>query len=462
VASKLRLIVAGVAACVSLASMAMASEPAAATATQESNAAATDKPAAGSQGILPIPDYSGDLWTRQYLTGDWGGARGDLARHGLQFNIDFTQTVQSVVDGGADTGTRYGGTLDYNLTLDLYRMGVLPGAMVKFRAETRYGEAVNDLAGPIIPVNADGFFPIADPLDDDVPIAVTNLTYYQFLSEQLGFLVGKIDTLDADPNEFASGRGTRQFMNTNFVVNPVCLPVAPYATLGTGIIVRPIPQITVSSLIFNTSEASTTSGFEGFGEGWTWATEADFQYRLFSLHGGQNVGFMLARDQDFFDFDARFVFQPGQGLTRPTEDESWSLYWSGWQYVWSEASQSEVLDPTNGKPDLKGIGLFWRAGTADSDTNPIDWTASGGIGARGLIPTRDHDTLGVGYFFGKIQNGRIASVLDLAEEVEGWEVFYNLAITPAVQLTFDAQVVDDLRPNTDTAVVLGSRLNVRF
>jgi hypothetical protein len=28
-----------------------------------------DKP----QGILPVPDYSGDFSTRGYLTGDWGG-----------------------------------------------------------------------------------------------------------------------------------------------------------------------------------------------------------------------------------------------------------------------------------------------------------------------------------------------------------------------------------------------------
>jgi hypothetical protein len=31
--------------------------------------------ASASAGILPVPDYSGDFWTREYLTGDWGGAR---------------------------------------------------------------------------------------------------------------------------------------------------------------------------------------------------------------------------------------------------------------------------------------------------------------------------------------------------------------------------------------------------
>jgi len=27
---------------------------------------------AADQGLLPAPDYSGDLWRRSHLTGDWG------------------------------------------------------------------------------------------------------------------------------------------------------------------------------------------------------------------------------------------------------------------------------------------------------------------------------------------------------------------------------------------------------
>ena len=249
------------------------------------------------KGILPVPDYRGDFWNRQYLTGDWGGTRSDLARKGIQFDVDWTQTVQSVVSGGRDSGTRYGGSLDYNLHLDLYRMGLVPGALVKMRAESRYGEAANDLAGSILPVNTDGFFPLTRELDEDIAVTVTSLAYYQFISEQVGFIVGKIDTLDADPNEFASGRGKTQFLNSNFVFNPVSLLTAPYSTLGAGVIIMPTQQITFSSLVFNTGDSSTTTGFEDFGEGWTWATEADVQYRLGELPGGQNVGVMYARDQ---------------------------------------------------------------------------------------------------------------------------------------------------------------------
>src|SRR5262245_46234970 len=35
-------------------------------------------------GLLPIPDYSANIWTREYLTGDWWGARTYLANKGVQ------------------------------------------------------------------------------------------------------------------------------------------------------------------------------------------------------------------------------------------------------------------------------------------------------------------------------------------------------------------------------------------
>jgi hypothetical protein len=38
--------------------------------------------------------------------------------------------------GPWDQGTAYGANLDYTLNLDLMRMGLIPGALIKFRAET--------------------------------------------------------------------------------------------------------------------------------------------------------------------------------------------------------------------------------------------------------------------------------------------------------------------------------------
>jgi porin len=234
----------------------------------------------GAQGLLPVPDYGGDLLNRSRLTGDWGGTRTDLANKGVQVEVDWTQYVQGVVDGGLDRDTRYGGHLDYLINLDLMRMGLIPGGLVKFRAESRYGESVNGISGQILPVNTTAFFPVTNRLDEDVAIAITDLNYTQFFSEHLAVFVGKLDTLDADTYEFASGRGKSQFMNANFLFNSVAALRLPYSTLGTGVLWLPTKNITVNASILNTTDSSTDTGFDDFGDGQTVSAEADFRYRL--------------------------------------------------------------------------------------------------------------------------------------------------------------------------------------
>jgi porin len=398
-------------------------------------------------GLLPIPDYSANIWTRQYLTGDWWGARTYLANKGVQFGVELNQYVQGVTNGGRDRTAAYGGTADYTVNLDLMRMGILPGALIKFRAESRFGSSVNGKAGPILPVNTDFLFPVTDTLDEDIAITVTDLNYTQFLSPYLGVFFGKLDTLDGDPNEFASGRGTSQFMNANFIFNPAMALRLPYSTLGAGLIVMPIPPspkggITISSLVMNTQDASTTSGFDDFGDGTTWSTEIDFQYRLGPLPGGMNVGGIYSFNQDFARLNSRLVLQPGEGLVIPKEHSTWAVFWSAWQYVFVEQSGNQPIDTHNGEPDLQGVGLFVRLGFADRQTNPLSWAVSGGMGGRGVIPYRDNDTFGIGYYYNRNQPGRLLGILGVEDSAQGFEVFYNIAVTPACRLTLDLQVVN--------------------
>src|SRR5690349_22524715 len=37
--------------------------------------------------LFPVPDFGGNLWSRSYLTGDWGGLRTRLANNGVQFEL---------------------------------------------------------------------------------------------------------------------------------------------------------------------------------------------------------------------------------------------------------------------------------------------------------------------------------------------------------------------------------------
>ncbi len=421
-----------------------------------------DSESSAPTGILPLPDYSGDLWERNFLLGDFGGSRDSLAEKGVQFNTDWTQYLQGVVDGGREETTRYGGTLDYNLTLDLQQMGVMPGALVNMRAESRYGNSVNGAAGPLLPVNTDALFPLTSKVDEDADLAVTALNYTQFLSPQFAVFLGKIDTLDSDLNEFASGRGVTQFQNYSFIFNPVSA-ISPYSTLATGVLWMPNPHVTISTSIMNAADSSTSSGFDDFGDGWNWAVEAQFQYQLGGLPGGQNVGGLYSTDREFLHLDRRLVFEPGVGLSLPTKDESWFMYWSGWQYLWTEEQASDApLSLSNRQPDLQGIGIFARVGIADHDTNTAKWTASGGVSGRGIIPGRDDDIFGLGYFYTKVNAPRLTGAGILDDYSQGFEAFYNIAITPSASLTLDVQVVEDPFLDTDTATILGARLQLRF
>jgi porin len=416
----------------------------------------------GAQGLVPVPDYGGDLWNRSHLTGDWGGTRTDLANKGVQVDVDWTQYVQGVVDGGIDRSTRYGGHLDYLVRLDLMRMGLIPGGLVTLRAESRHGDSVNSISGQILPVNTTALFPVTNQPDEDVGVAITDLNYTQFFSERLAVVLGKLDTLDADPNEFASGRGKSQFMNANFIFNSALALRLPYSTLGAAVLWLPTKNVTVNASIVNTADSSTDTGFDDFGDGQTVSVETDFQYRLRDLPGGTNVGGLYSFNQEFAKLGGRLIFQPGQELAVEKEDDTWAHYGSTWQYLFVEDPSDEPVNLANGAPDREGVGVFARFGVADTDTNPVEWSGSFGVGGLGIIPSRDADVFGVGYYHIRFQESRVSGPLGLEDESQGFEVFYNVAITPASRLTLDLQLADSALPDTDDAVILGARLNLTF
>ncbi len=68
-------------------------------------------PAAGTSTEKPASEgpYSGGLWSRSTMTGDWGGFRNTMAQMGVTLDSDFTQIGQGVVSGGLDTGWKYQG-----------------------------------------------------------------------------------------------------------------------------------------------------------------------------------------------------------------------------------------------------------------------------------------------------------------------------------------------------------------
>ena len=169
-------------------------------------------------------------YSRSRLTGDWNGARNELADKGVTVNIEVLQSLQGVVDGGIEKDWKYGGSVDYEFSFNFEKLGLWPGAFIDIRLEQQFGEFINTDTGSILAANTDGLFPLPDYHEP----TLSKFVFTQFLSESLAVMLGKIDAIDGDNNHFAGSRGKTNFMNQNFVFTPVAMRTAPYSSLGAG------------------------------------------------------------------------------------------------------------------------------------------------------------------------------------------------------------------------------------
>jgi len=89
----------------------------------------------GAQDAAPKDPYSGDIWSRSTLTGDWWGIRNQLAEKGITFDINITQVGQGVVDGGLNGAWQYGGRGDTVMNVDSGKLGLWPGGFFNFEGQ---------------------------------------------------------------------------------------------------------------------------------------------------------------------------------------------------------------------------------------------------------------------------------------------------------------------------------------
>jgi porin len=79
-----------------------------------------------------------------------------------------------------------------------------------------------------------------------------------------------------------------------------------------------------------------------------------------------------------------------------------------------------------------------------------------------MIRGRDLDRFGAGFFYNGLSDElKSQGVVSLQDEY-GVELFYNYAISAAVMLTADLQVVEPAVVNYDTAIIPGVRLQAIF
>ena len=384
-----------------------------------------------------VSSYSGDVITRSTLTGDWLGARNALAEKGITFDASVTQITQGVVRGGKDSGWEYGGRGDLTGTLDTQKLGLWPGGFLNVELEGNWTNSVNRSTGGLAPANTNQLFPV--PGGDNV--ALPALSFAQFLSHYVGGIVGKQDTMSGDANEFAHGKGDKQFLNLAFNINPVAL-VVPYSTLGTGVIVLPTAdpnQAILDFLVLSATGKATTDGFDDLN-GAIFSGGGRVRTHFFGLTGHQLVSVFYSNKQ-YNSIDQRIQFEPGRPGLDPAgaqvlekKRDTWAMFYNFDHFLYE-------TDASAGK----GVGLFGRFGASAGNPNPMQYFYSLGVGGKGLIPSRDRDRFGIGAYYTSVENPTLQLPFrgpsSFLGDEWGFEAFYNVALTPWVLLTPDIQVI---------------------
>ncbi len=411
-------------------------------------------PATETPRMVPWVDYRGDLWHRAALTGDWGGLRQKMMDKGLRANVSLTQILQGNIDGGVSRRSWYMGLLRYELDLDTGAAGLWPGGLFHVRGETQYGK--NDLfdSGALLPVNSAALYPVPDQ-----ETRLSEAYYTQFVAPWLGFIAGKMSP--RENNVFARDE-TTQFMNMAFFCDPVIGTTVPLDFLGAGVILAPAKWFTLTTLVLDSEGTANVSGFDTvFDRGTSVFQTAEVAIRPFGQQGHQRVGWSWSdKSQIQLSQDVRLIIRQlvlkklglGPGPTLKRQGSDWSFLYDFDQYLYT-------------KPGTKnqGVGLFGRFGYSDGTVNPVGQFYSLGIGGKGMIPGRDSDTFGIGYYYLAVSHEMGPILRKLVADEKGVELYYNIEVTPWLHITPDLQIIwPGQRMLSDTSVVAGIRVRMDF
>ena len=396
------------------------------------------------------------FWTRDTMTGDWGGLRTTLHDHGVDLGLRLSQYGQWVTAGGRDQTGQYGGTVDYRLHVDTNKLlGTWKGLSIDVHARTRFGEGVADAPGAFALQNTGLLMPLPGSYHGTDVTGLIATQAFPAYADRIGlFALGKLDIIDTVSLFFPSvDYGQEGFWNINALVSALPWFGAVDGLSLYGGYLATVNQeygIGESGLVVTGTENVTTSWSidDSFDDVWIAAF-----HRFFWKLEDKTGYFMLfaagsTRDQPSNE-PRDFIFHPGQGIVSDDEDNPWDIAAYVYQVFW------QAEDDPNRKASIL-IG-----GTGGPD-NPqfAQWNFIAAVEAYGPIASRPHDRMGVAGWKNWLSDNYkdlLSPVIGL-RDTWGVEAYYNVEINPWLHLTANIQVIRNEVRGDSVAVVPGVRL----
>ena len=406
----------------------------------------------------PQPEHS-DFFTRETMTGDWGGTRSRWKEKGIELEFKLSNFVQGVASGGLRHDTEFNGKFEMEWKFDLGKVAGWKYWSSEIKTEFRYSGPLLGGTGGINPVNTAVISPAAD--GESVAITAFNFTRLIPVDLKKGELwavsFGRFNLLDLIDEDFFGGSGTERFLNMAEIGPLTVLREVPLVTNGASVayVKGGEPRFTLALL--DPNDHTLDPGIDDlFADGITISPGVHFPVKYWNKSAKHSIsGAITTKKFTPFDFIRQIVIPgPPVNIVEPKRG-SWSLSYTFRQYLVERGHRD-------------GWGFFAQASIANPDTSPISRFINVGIGGNGLIKSRNRDEFGFAYAYTDLSrvlkdNIDLITVGNRRPRAEHQvEAFYNLHITPWLRLTGDLQFVRGVRNNVDTAVVPGARLVMIF
>ena len=428
-----------------------------------------------NQESAPVADWlSGDG-----ITGTWRGLRSKLTDRGFELIGSYDAEVWGNTKGGLESGTVYTGLLDFGLKLDLEKALGWRGASLSTTWLLLSGKnASEDLVGNFLTIsNNTGFNTLRN----------YELWFQQNLldgkiSIRLGQLAGDTEFVISDYAAlFLNGTfGWPAFMYMNLSGGG---PGFPVGTLGIRLAVQPLNWIRFQTAVFQGNVYAQNVNAHGFrwrldsANGFLFLNEAQFHWNKKPEETGlpgqfkagawfHTANFTEANDSGSVSGNCGFYFILDQMLYRnPRKEAEHSA--TADKDGKSALTTTDNAGGTEKKPD-QGLGWFGRIAFEPPDRNFIGFYFDTGLTYKGLIPTRDGDTLGVAFAYAQLSSGAQQVATDDGSIGVGaemaLEVTYQAQITKWLSIQPDLQVIFNPGGNRDlnNALVVGGRVSITF
>lgn len=429
------------------------------------------------------PDFWQQLGQQQYLLGDLGGARDEIAEAGFGITLSYVTNMAGNPVGGISRGFTETDSTGLNVSADFEKLigweGLTGFTSVAYRQGTSL--ALRRLGSTVSVQQVYG----------GQTFHLVNLYLQQtFLDNRASFKAGRIAQFDDFSHDFAFG----YYMNNGFDGQPVGFffqgPFTAYPTTTWGAIGKYGQALQDNLGIYTflgVYGADTTLGnneFKGarfsfdFNKGANIMGEVGLKHNWAKGQAGLPAKYAVGGWWFTGDFDVwtstpgatpaqkegigGFYYLLHQGLYRESPGEEYSTQ--------AEAAQDSTYwgDINSAHREVEGLYVWTSGQFAGGSTSTMDTFVSAGLYYRGLIPERDKDVLALGYYYGFFSdeladqqraNGQLPqnyeSVVELGYRYNVTDYFY---VQPNVQVVFNPGGTGSI----DDALVLGAQIEVDF